>query len=81
MHTFDQHGDEAEESAKCEKALEGHLCHTVALITENKAVPDGRQMATNVKVEGKSCLPKERRGRDGSSQTGCTRIKEVLISD
>merc|ERR1719316_347552 len=59
MHTFDQHGEAAEESEKCEKALEGHLCDTVALITENKEVPDGRQMATNVKVEGKSCLPRE----------------------
>merc|ERR1719420_625551 len=59
MHSFDQHGEESENPEKCDKKLDGHLCDTVALITENKDVPDGRQMVAKIKVEGKSCLPKE----------------------
>merc|ERR1719453_1662439 len=58
MHTFSEH-DQNADNDQCEQALEGHICHTVAQISENKDHPDGRQMVSNMKVEGKSCLPKQ----------------------
>jgi len=58
MHSFNNH-DESSKSDQCEKELMGSECHTLAKISEDKKVPDGRKMTAHTTVEGVSCLPKE----------------------
>jgi len=58
MHEFDQHGKDSKND-QCVKELKGSECQTIAKVTENQEVPDGRKLSSKTTVEGVSCLPKE----------------------
>lgn len=58
MHNFNEH-EKGSKGDQCEKELQGSECHTMAKISEDREVPDGRKMTAHTTVEGVSCLPKE----------------------